>query len=270
VIDDGGRVSEDPQATFGTNQSVDDVAALLEENFLPAETFRNSFSPTLVNTGSELVLFDTGNGEAGRAGGTGQLLSVLQAAGYAPEDVTVVVLTHLHGDHINGLMEGGAPAFANARYVIGQVEYDFWSDSARMGTPAEGGHQAVTEKVVPLADRATFIGDGDEVVPGVSAAAAFGHSPGHMIYRLESGGQQLVLTADTANHYVLSLQRPEWEVRFDMDKAAAAASRKAVFDMIASERIPFVGYHMPFPAVGFIEPLDTGYRFVPASYQFDV
>jgi glyoxylase-like metal-dependent hydrolase (beta-lactamase superfamily II) len=107
-------------------------------------------------------------------------------------------------------------------------------------------------------------------VPGITGMAAFGHSPGHMIYRLESGGRGLVITADTANHFVLSLQRPDWEVRFDMDKAAAAATRKTVFDMIATERLPFIGYHMPFPSVGFVEKLDTGYRWVQETYQLDL
>ncbi len=169
-----------------------------------------------------------------------------------------------------GLTEGGKPAFANARYVTGQVEYDFWKDGARVGTPAENGHKAVLAKVVPLAEKITFVADGGDVVPGISAMAAFGHSPGHMIYRLESDGKAMILTADTANHYVLSLQRPDWEVRFDMDKPAASASRKKVFDMIATDRLPFIGYHMPFPSVGFVESQDQGYRFVPASYQFDI
>ncbi len=88
-----------------------------------------------------------------------------------------------------------------------------------------------------------------------------------MVYMLESGGKQLVLTADTANHYVLSLRRPDWEVRFDMDKAKAAESRKRVFDMIATDRLPFIGYHMPFPAAGFVEKVDAGYRWIPHTYQ---
>lgn len=270
VISDGKRASGNPHETFGTNQPAEAVAALLGENFLPTGAFVNGFSPTLVETGSDLVLFDTGFGEGGREAGMGQLAEGIRAAGYAPEQVSVVVITHMHGDHIGGLMEGGKPAFANARYVTGQVEYDFWKDTARVGTPAENGHKTMLEKVVPLAEKTTFIADGAEVVPGISAIAAFGHSPGHMIYRLESEGQALILTADTANHYVLSLQRPDWEVRFDMDKAEAAATRKNIFDMVATDRLPFIGYHMPFPAVGFVERKDTGYRFVPVSYQFDI
>lgn len=270
VISDGSRVMENPQETFGTDQTPQAVGQLLEANFLPAGQFVNGFSPVVVNTGSDIVLFDTGLGEGGRQGGTGQLSAGLEAAGYSPDAITVVVLTHMHGDHIGGLMEGGAPAFKNARYVAGQVEYDFWKDPARAGTPAEGGHKGVLEKVVPLAEKTTFIGDGTEVVPGISSMAAFGHSPGHMIFRLDSEGKSLVLAADTANHFVLSLQRPDWEVRFDMDKEKAATARKKVFDMIATDRLAFAGYHMPFPSAGYVETIDQGYRFVPLAYQFDL
>ncbi|MDB5554755.1 MAG: metallo-beta-lactamase family protein [Rhizobium sp.] len=87
---------------------------------------------------------------------------------------------------------------------------------------------------------------------------------------MESDGKGLVITGDTANHYVLSLQNPDWEVRFDADKAAAAASRRKVFDLIAAEKLPFVGYHMPYPAAGFVEKVGNGYRYVPVTYQFEI
>ncbi|MFT2211054.1 MBL fold metallo-hydrolase [Rhizobium giardinii] len=270
VVSDGIRVGEKPEETFGTNQAPESVGELLKANFLPTDKFVNGFSPTLVDTGSDVVLFDTGLGEGGRQAGAGRLLAGLKAAGYTPDQVSVVVITHMHGDHIGGLMEGGAPAFKNARYVAGQAEFDFWKDEARVGTPAENGHKGVLKNVVPLAEKTAFIGDGADVVPGITAMAAFGHSPGHMIFKIESEGKGLVLTADTANHFVLSLQRPDWEVKFDMDKAQAAATRKKVFDMIATDRLPFVGYHMPFPSVGFIERIDQGYRFVPETYQFEI
>ncbi|UAX94580.1 MBL fold metallo-hydrolase [Ensifer adhaerens] len=270
VVNDGTRVTEKPHEIYGTDQPQQAVAELLQQNFLPTEALVNSFSPVLVDTGTDVVLFDTGMGEGGRQAGMGRLVEGMRAAGYAPEQVSVVVVTHMHGDHIGRLLEAGKPSFANARYVMGEAEYAFWKDPARAGTPAENGHKAVLEKVVPLAEKTTFIGDGAEVVSGISAVAAFGHSPGHMVFRLDSGGKGMMLTADTANHYVLSLQRPDWEVRFDMDKAKAAETRRRVFDMIASERLPFIGYHMPFPAVGFVEKQGEGYRFVPVSYQLDI
>nr|WP_244636640.1 MBL fold metallo-hydrolase [Limoniibacter endophyticus] len=269
VLQDGIRPMENPGETFGMNQTPETVAALLEANFLPADKSVNGFSPVLVDTGSQKILFDTGFGEAGREAGSGKLLEGLAQHGITPEDVTIVVLTHLHGDHISGLMEQGRPTFPNARYVTGEAEYAFWKDPARAGTPAEGNHQSVLKNVVPLEEKLTFLNEGSEVVPGITAHEAFGHTPGHMIFRVESAGKALMLTADTANHFVLSLQRPDWEVRFDMDKQAAAASRHKVFDQIAEERIPFIGYHMPFPSVGYAEKLDEGFRFVPVAYQFD-
>ena len=97
---------------------------------------------------------------------------------------------------------------------------------------------------------------------------AVGHTPGHMIFNVESEGERLVLTGDTCNHHVASLQRPDWHVRFDMDKEKGAEARRRVFDMVAADRVPFIGYHMTFPAMGYVEKLDLGYRFVPVTYQF--
>lgn len=270
AIRDGSNVLEKPFETFGTNQDPETVKKLLTDNFLPGDKFVNSYSPAIIDTGSDVILVDTGFGAGARERGMGKLQDGLKAAGYSADDVTVVALTHMHGDHIGGMMENGAPAFKNARYVAGQAEYDFWTDKAREGTPAEGGHKAVLANVVPFAEKTTFIKEGDSVVSGITAMLAPGHTPGHMVFHAQSDNKQMVFTGDTANHYILSLLHPEWEVRFDMNKAEAAASRKKVFDLIATDKIAFLGYHMPFPAVGFVEKQGAGYRFVPKSYQFDI
>ncbi|RGP38850.1 MBL fold metallo-hydrolase [Pseudotabrizicola alkalilacus] len=247
----GTRALENPQETFGLNASPAEFAALSQAHFIPADKSQNFFTPTVVNTGAELVLFDTGLAPEAITG-------ALAAAGYTPDQIDVVVLTHMHGDHIGGLSGDAGVTFANARYVTGSVEHNHW---------AQAGNEGFDTKVKPLVDKMTMLEDGGSVASGVTAMAAFGHSPGHMAYRLESDGQQLVLAADTANHYVWSLQKPDWEVRFDMDKAAAAATRKQLFGMLAADRVPFVGYHMPFPGVGYVEAMDDGFRYVPVSYQ---
>lgn len=271
TILDGLRPGDGPYPTFGADQSQEAMAELMHENYLPEDRFANGFTPTLVELDDNLILFDTGFGESGRENGFGRLVERMDAAGYRPEDVTIVVLTHFHGDHIQGLMTGDAPTFPNARYVAGQVEYDWWtSDEAKSGDRAKGA--ALVERlVVPLRDRMTLVGEGDAVVSGVTAMEAFGHSPGHMIFEIASGDQRLWLTADTANHFVASLQKPEWEVSFDQDKAKATETRKRVFDRIAEERIPFIGFHMPFPAIGYAQKMeDGGFRFIPETYQLAV
>jgi glyoxylase-like metal-dependent hydrolase (beta-lactamase superfamily II) len=244
-------VEDDPQGTFGMNVDADTFKSVSAANFIPADKVQFFFTPTVVNTGSELVLFDAGLNAAG-------ITAALASAGYTPDMVDKVVITHMHGDHIGGLMNDGAPTFPNASYVTGQVEFDTTSGS---------GNERFDANVAPLAEKMTFIGDGGSAASGITGMAAFGHTPGHMIYMIESGGKQLVVTADTANHYVWSLAYPDWEVRFDRDKAAAAATRRNVFGMLASDKIPFIGYHMPFPGMGFVETRDDGFRYVPATYQ---
>ncbi|MDU8909926.1 MBL fold metallo-hydrolase [Aestuariicoccus sp. MJ-SS9] len=247
----GARTVEEPQNIFGMNVDADTFAQVSQDALIPSDKAHFFFTPTLVNTGAELILFDTGLNGAGIA-------AAVEAAGYTTDQVTHVVITHMHGDHIGGLMTDGTPTFANAAYVTGQVEFDAWSKMDNEGFNAN---------VKPLAEKTTFIGDGGAVTSGVTGVAAFGHTPGHMGYMLESDGQQLMLAADLANHYVWSLAKPDWEVRFDMDKAAAAATRRRMLGMLAADRVPFVGYHMPFPGVGFAQARGDGFHYVPHSYQ---
>jgi glyoxylase-like metal-dependent hydrolase (beta-lactamase superfamily II) len=248
----GTRTVPDPHGIFGLNASDEAFAEASAAAMIPTDKAQFFFTPTVVNTGAELVLFDTGLNPDGITG-------ALQAAGYTPEQVDVVVLTHMHGDHIGGMAgEAGAATFANARYVTGRVEYDAW---------AAMGDEGFDAKVRPFADQMSFVEDGGSVAAGITAIAAFGHTPGHMAFMIESNGEALLLGADFANHFVWSLGYPDWEVRFDMDKAMAAQTRRRLLDMLVSDKLPFIGYHMPFPALGYVEPRGDGFRYVPASYQ---
>ena len=254
-------VPGDPQGTFAMNVDKAEFEKVSKEHFLPTDVARFYFTPTVVNTGNELVLFDAGLG-----GETPGILAALQSAGYTADQIDVVVITHMHPDHIGGLMAGGKPTFPNARYVTGQKEYDFWSpkgEDNRIG-------KLMISNVKPLADKMTFVKGGDSVASGITAVEGHGHTPGHMCYRVESNGQQVLLLADLANHYVWSLAYPDWEVRFDMDKAGAAAARRKILGMVAADRIPVIGYHLPFPALGYVETRGNGFHYVPATYQLSL
>ncbi len=247
----GSRAVPDPQQIFGMNVSPKEFAQVSAAANLPTDQAQFFFTPTAVNTGTELILFDTGLAAAGTT-------AALAAAGYTPDMVDVVVITHMHGDHIGGLMNGDAPTYPNARYVTGSAEFDAWDMS---------GNDTFEAQMRPLAEQTKMVDAGADVAGGITSVEAFGHTPGHMTYMLESGGKQLLLGADFANHYVWSLAYPDWEVKFDRDKEKAAQTRRKLLDMLAADNIPLIGYHMPWPALGFVETAGDGYRYVPHSYQ---
>jgi glyoxylase-like metal-dependent hydrolase (beta-lactamase superfamily II) len=272
VIADSEAFIPGPYPIIGANDQEEAVRTLMRENLLPEATYQPGFSPTIINTGSDLVLFDTGNGENGfvaRPNG-GWLAAGLAPAGFKPEDITVVVLSHGHPDHVGGLMEVGKPLFPNARYVIGGIEYDYWAP--------EGKHTGELEKLAAvfrantkaISDKFTFIKPGDDVVPGIRAVEAYGHTPGHLNFMIESEGKAIYFWGDCAHHQVASLARPDWHCVFDIDKEQAAATRKRVYDMLATERLPVIGYHMPFPSIGYVERQGSAYRWLAHTYQLNL
>ena len=269
---DGGTKLAGPFPVFGYDQFEEDVQELAEANFLPKSRMEISYTPVIVNTGKELILFDSGNGDLRRAAGAGRLINGLVKAGFTPEQIDVIAITHCHPDHIGGLMENGKPVFPNARYLVGEGEYEFWSDpdAGSADPPVERRARIVRDKLIPLREKITFLKREGEVVSGINAIPSFGHTPGHLGYHIESQGKRLLLWGDAIIHHVICLQQPDWHVSADMDKDGAAETRKLILDMTATERMPAIGYHMPFPAIGFVERKGVGYRWVPASYQFDL
>lgn len=262
-----GALSMGISPPFLLEESEAEVAAIASAARLPADKLENNFVPVVVNTGGSLVLVDTGCGPFRRDKGAGFLRERLAGAGYAPEDFDIIALTHVHPDHIGGLWEDGDLAFPNARVVIGRREFDAWESGEEIPPQRAENREMFLRLVAPLKGQLRFLEDGDEVTPGITVEAAFGHSLGHMMYRATSDGAEALIWGDVANHFVFSVGHPASLVAFDDDKTQAVATRQRVLAMAAETGVLVIGHHMPFPAIGYVERAEVGFRWVPAAYQ---
>lgn len=251
--------------SFAMGEPEDRVRALAAASFIDPDRFEHPFIPVFIDTGKEKVLFDTGLGEPESA-----LLHGLARLGVAAEDIDIVVLTHGHPDHIGGLMTDGAPTFPRARYVFGAAEFEFWRRGENVREARRANRELFMRNCAPLADRATFVNPGDEILPGMTAVDAAGHSPGLLAWQITSADRRLLIWSDACLHYIVSLQRPDWQADVDDDKAAAAGTRRRLLSRAADERIVVAGYHMPFPGLGFVERTGDAFRWVPVSYQLNL
>lgn len=229
-----------------------------------------SFNGFLINTGSKLVLVDTGAG-ASMGATTGKLVANLKASGYTPEQVDEVYITHMHGDHIGGLSADGKRVFPNAVVRAAQAEGDHWLSQKQMDAAAadqKGGFKtamAMFDPYVTAGKYKPFIGD-MELVPGVHAMATAGHTPGHTAYAVESKGERLVLWGDLMHVAAAQFPDPSVSIAFDSDSAKAKAQRAKVFADAAAHGDMVGGAHLPFPALGHLRKAGSGYEFVPVNY----
>jgi glyoxylase-like metal-dependent hydrolase (beta-lactamase superfamily II) len=254
-----------------------EAEALAKANNIDPNRFEHPFVPALVNTGRQVVLFDAGNGSLARdiealrgRVPDGHLTERLGQAGYKPEDIDIICLTHCHPDHIGGLVSGGKVVFPNARYMIAAAEFDYWKKGDNISDARKPTKMQFDRIVAQLANKTTFIKPGDEVVPGIRAVDASGHSAGMTAFHIESEGKSVLLWGDTCLHYVCGVQRPDWTIGFDDDPQKAIATRKRILAMIAAEKMFVVGFHMPFPSLGWIDTMSDGtHRWVAASYQMN-
>jgi len=246
--------------TLVANADAEQVNAVLSNANFPTGEQSNNFKQLLVNTGDALVLFDTGLGSE-----NSQLIPTLEMIGVAPGDVTHVVISHWHPDHVGGVAPGGEIAFPNATYHMAQAEWDNINSN-----PDNQGFQGALATLQPLvdADVLVYFEDGAELLPGIEAVATPGHTAGHTGFLISSGGMRLLNTVDAIIHPVISTQRPEWFFGFDSDPEQAVETRRSLLDRAANEGLMMFGYHFPFPGIGVVaaDEEDGRYRFTPLSY----
>lgn len=254
---------------FVRNAPLAEVKALLASQNLPTDYIDIPFTPFLVVAGNRRILMDTGLGEMGGPT-TGKLLENLAAAGFKPEDIDTVLITHFHGDHINGLRKrSGEWTFPRAKVMVPDPEYAHWMDDARMNALPEaqrGGFMGARRVFGGMpADVLVKFRPGDEVAPGIQSVAAFGHTPGHTLFEVSSAGRKFVYIGDVTNVPALFARNPDWSVTFDMDAEAARKTRREVFQRIVASNALVGGFHFPFPAFGDIAVAGNGYAFTPVA-----
>lgn len=253
-----------------TNTTKKKVETALGRAFLrePVETSVNGY---LVNTGSKLVLIDAGAGTL--FGPTlGRFVANLKAAGYQPEQVDEIYITHLHADHVGGLVADGRPVFPNAVVRADQHDADYWLSQKNLDAApddAKGFFKGAMASINPYVDAGRFKPfEGDtELVPGVKAIANHGHTKGHTVYMVESQGQKLLLWGDLMHVAAVQFADPSVTIAFDTDAKAALAQRRKVFADAAKQGYWVAGAHLAFPGIGHLRREGAAYAFVPANYS---
>ena len=263
---------------FVRNAPLEQVKALLAAQNMPTDYVDIPFTPFLVVAPAGKFLIDTGFADNGPPT-TGRLTANLAAAGFKPEDIDHVIISHFHGDHINGLRKkDGSLSFPKAKVHVPAPEHAFWFDDAKMNAapPAAKGAFENARRVIGSlsAEQIVKFEPGAELAPGIRTEAAFGHTPGMSIVRVSSEGQQFVYVADVTNVPALFARSPDWAVTFDMDAEKARQTRRRIFDMLAKDKTMAGGFHFPFPAIGTLQAagapgavniVGTGYVFEPVA-----
>jgi glyoxylase-like metal-dependent hydrolase (beta-lactamase superfamily II) len=259
-----------PLEGFVRNAPLAEVQGVLRDAFLPQDRMVIPYTVTFLDTGRDLVVFDSGNGVTPAGATIGRMIANMRSAGIDPAKVTRVVMSHFHGDHVNGLLNAeGLAAFPNAEVIVPEAEIAWWGDATNETRSPEGQRANFANsarRLAPYAARMRRVGPDSEVIPGVRSVAAYGHTPGHTCYHIADGAEQMMFVADTTNRPELLARRPEFHIIFDFDAVAAEATRRRIYDRVATDRIRVTGYHFPFPANGYLTKEGSGYRFVAADW----
>lgn len=245
----------------------DELTALLAANNLPAGGMPSPTNVTLIRAGDDVVLLDAGSG-SNFQDTAGKLAENMEAVGIDPASVTKVVFTHGHADHLWGAIDDfdDSERFPKASYVVSASEWDFWTNTSTPDSVPDwlkGMARGSGRILKRLESKIERRGAGDSLGAGLSYIATPGHTPGHMSVMVESGPERLIVGGDVLSHPAVSFAQPGWRMGSDFDSDLAVATRKRMLDRLASDRVPFIGFHLPFPGHGIVEKRGSAYRFQP-------
>ena len=263
TLSDGNLVIPS-EFTFGPMPQ-DQLAKLRAEFGLLVDTLSPDCNLALFRDGEKTVLFDAGSGPDFMPS-AGRLVSSLDAIGLTPEDITHVLFTHAHPDHIWGLLDDfDDPAFPEATYLMGRAEWDYWWNPETVNTIGEARAPfavGAKRRMEAIEDAVEFFDDGDEVLPGIAAIASYGHTPGHMAFEVRAGGDAALIVGDAIGNHHAGFAQPTWPSGADQDQDAAILTRTRLLDRLANEQMRLVGFHLPEGGIGHVERTGDAYRFV--------
>jgi glyoxylase-like metal-dependent hydrolase (beta-lactamase superfamily II) len=262
AIADGTNIY--PVEWFFVNAPQAQLEQVLKERHLPLKEFDAPYTCLFINVGGRRILVDTGIG-AGFAPSAGKLLHNLKAEGIAPADIDTVILTHAHRDHCGGSVdEKGAPTFPRARYVMFKAEWDFWTDEAHLAEMEEERAAFIRKTLPPLQEQLDLLERETDILPGIRAIPAFGHSPGHMVVSVTSGSEELLYTSDALVH-PLHLEYPHWRSGFDLESEQAADTMQRLLERVVARKSLVHAFHFPFPGLGRVVQKGDAWQWQPVD-----
>jgi glyoxylase-like metal-dependent hydrolase (beta-lactamase superfamily II) len=244
----------------------DELGQILEKYGQSQEVLTPPCNVTLMRHGDRTVLFDVGSGP-NFSPNSGILLESLDALGVAPEDITDIIFTHAHPDHLWGLLDDfDDPLFTEAAYMIGKSEWDYWMNPSTVGEIGEARASfaiGAVRRLEMIEDNISFFKDGDEIMPGVAARATLGHTPGHMALEVRDKSESVMILGDCIGNDHVAFARPGWNSGSDQDPELAAKTRVMLMEQLVHEKMRVIGYHLTGNGVGYVDNTNDGYVFVP-------
>lgn len=273
AVSDGSATLDAIQPTFAASASKEELNAALDRAFHPRTKALLEFNCIALKLGAEWVLIDAGYGEAG-APRFGSVQSNLRAAGVDPDAIAAIVITHAHGDHINGMLrKDGSLAFPKAKAMMSKVEHDFWTgspDLSRVGFPEQQKREmaATAARHIEAIRRGSggleLVDENARPFSQLRFVATPGHTPGHLSLMLADGGEELFILGDAAHNHVVMFADPSWGPIFDTEPSVAAATRAKLWDRLATDRTRVMAFHLPWPGLGHVRRIDRSYEWVIA------